>query len=95
MAFGLMIKNAAAGLQVQYIDTLPRILGEFDTGLSDGSISAPGLAGGTPFFFIIGGDGLGSYQNMPVIVQGTNAFSWYFVSATSRISVRVAYGRIG
>lgn len=95
MAFGLMVKDTAGRVQVQYIDTLPRILGDFDTGVSDGAIAAPALAGGSPFFFVLGGGGVASYMNMPVISISGTTISWYFVSATQRVSVRVAYGRIG
>lgn len=95
MAFGLMVKDAGGGLQVQYTSTLPRILGDFFTGTADGSIAAPELAGGTPFFFILGGDGAASYLNMPVVSISGTTISWYFVAAASRVSVLVAYGRIG
>ncbi|MEN4919721.1 hypothetical protein ABE485_13675 [Achromobacter spanius] len=95
MAFGLMVKDAAGNVQVQYTSTLPRILGEFATGVADGAIAAPELAGGTPFFFVLGGDGAASYLNMPVVSISGTTISWYFVAAAARVSVRIAYGRVG
>ena len=90
-----MIKESDGSLQVQYTTTLPRILGEFDTGTADGALSFPTLAGGTPFFFIVGSAGIASFLNMPVIVASGTTISWYFVSPEERLSVRVAFGRIG
>ncbi|TQJ97332.1 hypothetical protein [Achromobacter sp. SLBN-14] len=95
MPYGLRIKDALGAVQVEYTSTLPRILGQFDTGVADGSISTPGLAGGTPFFLILSSPGVASFLNLPVIVPGASSFSWYFVSPQERVSARVAYGRIG
>lgn len=95
MAFGLVVKDAAGSVQIQYTSTLPRILGEFDTGTADGAVAVPSLAGGEPFFFILGGGGVASYMNLPEIAVSGTTISWSFVSPVQRLSARVAYGRIG
>jgi len=95
MAFGLMIKGSDGALQVQYTSTLPRILGDFYTGTSDGSISDPQLSGGAPFFFPIGSEGPAGYMNMPEVSASGTVISWRFLAVDYRVSVRIGYGRIG
>lgn len=96
MAFGLRIKDAAGAIQVQYTDSLPRIVAEFYTGTSDGAVNIPELSGAaSSTYFVLGGNQIASFLNMPEITISGTVVSWAFVSATERVSVLVAVWRIG
>jgi len=91
MGQGLQIWDGSGNLVLDTAHRLTRILGMFDTGTSDGSVSFPGLATGTGFYVKLTPD-LGNAP--PVVTISGTTVSWTFnnVSAPYRRAAKVMVG---
>lgn len=90
MAYGLVVRDAAGNVILDTSTRLTRILGTFNTGTSNGSITDGNLAQGTPFWFISDGYGSGDGFTADISVSGTT-ISWT-ITGTPKIACQFVYG---
>jgi len=91
MGQGLQIWNASGGLVLDTSHRLTRVLGSFESGTSDGSLTSPGFSQGTPWHVRLTSQ-LG--YTAPTITVSGNTLSWSFgnVAAEFRRSAFIIYG---
>lgn len=96
--YGYQGKDANGIVTVEYNYRIPRIIGSFVTGTSDGSFYIPEWAAGRPGMYqLLPADGI---QNTPfwapVISQVSTGLIWTFPwAAAYRTSARIVYGILG
>lgn len=95
---GARFKDPASGAVLVTIDTrMTKILGQFNTGTSPGSVTDANLtaiAGAQPFFTTLPGFGSGGKDSPTISVNG-NVISWgwkYSGEPASRSAAQVLYG---
>lgn len=100
MAEGLTVWDEQGRILLDANTLLGRILGSFNTGLVNGSISNPKLLEGTPFYYATIGDyTTGLLCVVPQIVISGSNISWTFTDYTdgsrwgiSRSASTIIYG---
>lgn len=91
MPAGFQVWDASGNLIVTVTDRLTRVLGQVDTGTSNGSITDGNFSLGSPFFYYV------SYSNsrpiyQPVITLTGISLSWSFNVSSPRFGGRIIYG---
>ena len=93
MPQGLQIFNAGGDLILDVTDRLTRVLGEFETGTSSGSVSNPNLSSGTPWFTM---RDLGKYEMLSEascsVSINSSSISWTFGSSGTKTNKKIVYG---
>ncbi len=97
MAQGLQAWDASGKLTLDTNDPLAKILGTFYTGSSSGSISAPGLSRGRPFYFATaapseGGDASGFFVPKVTLNGPGEVISWQFTAGLQQSPAYITYG---
>ena len=99
MGSGLEIYNENGNKTFGSEDLTYRILGEFSTGTSNGSIYDENINGKEIWLIVINNITIGSgqYQTAPLFSYSGNTISWQFLDPesdypSSRISYNVSYG---
>lgn len=95
--YGVRTKAAGGLSQVEFTTRLPRLIGEVNTGLSDGAITVPEFAGRVPIYQLsaVAGSTIG-FTTAPVISISGTTLSWTFgVASAYRVNARVTYGVLG
>lgn len=89
---GLQCFDANGNLILDITDRLTRVLGEFDTGLVNGSLNDDGLRTGTPWYNIYYTDSI--YKIVPVVIWiGDNELIWTFTRTDITITnLHIIYG---
>ena len=90
MAYGLIVRDGAGNIQIDTGTRLTRILGTFNTGVTNGSITDSNLSQGTPFWFIVDGYGSGDGYTADISASGTT-ISWT-ITGSPKIACNVVYG---
>lgn len=89
---GLQCWDASGQLVLDVTDRLTRVLGEFDTGTANGSLTNDGLRGGTPWYNISHPNSGELINLVPLVVWiGDNTLIWTF-SRDNPVSLHVMYG---
>lgn len=92
MPQGLQCWDASGNLVLDVTDRLTRVLGTFNTGTTDGSITDPALTTGTPWYVSIGFDNYFYYGEMGCIITVVGStLSWTFQSGT-KSDKKIMYG---
>jgi len=91
MAAGLVLWDGSGNVVLDTAHRLTRVLGAFESGISDGSLTSEGFAQGTPWHVRLTPD-LG--LTPPKITVTGNTLSWTFgnVAAEFRRSAFIMYG---
>lgn len=95
MAQGLQCWDANGNLTLDLTDRLTRVLGQFETGTTDGSITNEDLATGEPWFFCMSDNLVSSnYEKDPLTVTVNNTtISWAFdYIGADRVNKKFMYG---
>lgn len=95
MTFGLRVRDAETGnITLEVTDRLTRQLGVIETGVSNGSVTDPGLSLGQPFFVVIDPySNLWTNYTRPIPSVSGNTLFWNFPDIYGfRVSVKILYG---
>lgn len=90
MAF-FEVRDAAGNVIVSLDSRLPRIIGQVNTGTTNGSITNAALANGTPFAIPLPSDANSSRVTVNIIFSGTT-MSWYFDNTPPTVGYTLLYG---
>ena len=93
---GLQIFDANGNLKLDVTDSLTRVIGDFETGLTNGSISDLELLNGTPWYIVSMNQGSNlrdvCMQSLNITINGS-ILSWvFFADSSTRNSYHVIYG---
>lgn len=97
MPQGLQVFGENGKLLLDVTDRLTRVLGEFETGTTDGSITDPDLLSGTPWYVTYFIDSMDLAYKRPLHVKFTgNVLNWEWGIKTSSkdvcINTKIIYG---
>ena len=94
---GLQCFDSDGNITLDVTDRLTRVLGEFDTGTLDGTLTDDNLLDGSPWFYCYPSDAnMGAFRIPCKIVFQGNKITWTFEGARrgqdTRFNTRVIYG---
>ena len=95
MPQGLQVWNENGVLQIDVTSRLGILLGNVDTGTSDGSITVSNFSLGTPYFFATALSLIPPYGLIPAVWVSGNTLNWQFIGGTPtspKVNVRIFYG---
>lgn len=91
MTYGLKTLNPDGTSIIDASIRAGRYLGMVDSGTSDGSVSHPDLAQGSPWAVVIPSESLLNNKSGPVLSFSGTTISWHFDYST-RMNVTIVYG---